>query len=439
MRYDPVLMALFVQLQAGLGGRYMTTVHTIHILGIESSCDETAAAVVSAEFERDSAVVSPEFAHDPAIESADELAPDSAAAGFKQVRASGEEQEVLQSFVSASNFTNSKIISKVLRKKILSNVIYSQISEHERFKGVVPEIAARAHLEKIDVVVKKALEDANMKISDLSAVAGTCGPGLIGGVIVGATFAKGISLASGIPFIAVNHIEAHALTVRLTEEDVKFPYLLILASGGHCQICIVHSCDDFEIIGKTLDDSLGESFDKVAKMLGLGYPGGPALEKYAEKGDEKSFILPKPMCNRNSMDFSFSGLKTAVRVLTEKQLKKEDELDEQFKADISASFQRTVTDILIYKMCSALKYCENRGIRPNVVAISGGVAANKYIREKLRDVCEQNKMRFVVPPIKLCTDNGAMIAWMGAEKFAKGETSQIDFRPRPRWQCGQQN
>ncbi|MBR1735071.1 MAG: tRNA (adenosine(37)-N6)-threonylcarbamoyltransferase complex transferase subunit TsaD [Alphaproteobacteria bacterium] len=338
------------------------------VLGIESSCDETAAAVVSSS------------------------------------------------------------------KKILSNVIYSQISEHKKFNGVVPEIAARAHLEKIDYVVRTALSDANVKIPDLSAIAGTCGPGLIGGVIVGANFSKGISLVSGLPFIAVNHIEAHALTVRLTDNNIKFPYLLLLASGGHCQLCIVYSFDDFEVIGRTLDDSIGESFDKVAKMLNLGYPGGPLVEKMALKGNEQRFLFPHPLCNKSSIDFSFSGLKTAVKIAAEKERNTNlSELSEQNKADICASFQKTVADILLYKMNQAFEYCENHDILFNTAVIAGGVAANKYIRNALNNLCIKRNIRFVAPPVSLCTDNGAMIAWMGVEKFSKGLFNSLDFQPRPRW------
>ena len=342
----------------------------LYILGIESSCDETAAAVVSGD------------------------------------------------------------------KRILSNVIYSQINEHKQFNGVVPEIAARSHLEKIDLVVQKALDDAGIEISDLDAVAGTCGPGLIGGVIVGATFAKGISLAADIPFIAVNHIEAHALTVRLTEDNVEFPYLLLLASGGHCQICIVYSTDNFEVIGRTLDDSVGESFDKVAKMLDLGYPGGPRVEKWAENGDDQRFEFPHPLCNKNSMDFSFSGLKTAVRILAERIFSDNNTNQDQAKSDICAGFQRTVAEILAYKMNLAFEYCKKKQIIPNAAVIAGGVAANKRIRNSLQLLCDKYKTRFAVPPIPLCTDNGAMIAWMGIEKFRKMQFTTLDFQPRPRWPLG---
>jgi N6-L-threonylcarbamoyladenine synthase len=316
-------------------------------------------------------------------------------------------------------------------KQVLSNVVYSQITEHAKFCGVVPEIAARAHLEKIDVVVDKALSDAGIDLSDINAVAGTCGPGLIGGVIVGATFAKAISMSLRIPFIAVNHIAAHAISVRLTE-DVEFPYLLLLASGGHCQICVVHGIDHFDIIGRTIDDSVGESFDKVAKMLGFGYPGGPIIEKIAVNGDANRFQLPYPMCNgkfNNSCDFSFSGLKTAVRVIAEKE-----QLDQQGKVDLCASFQRTVSHILAFKMDLALTICRRMGVSPNASVISGGVAANQFIRKALQTVCDKHNVRFCAPPIKFCTDNAAMIAWLGAEKFRAGQFDDLKFAPTPRWE-----
>ncbi|GHU20788.1 tRNA N6-adenosine threonylcarbamoyltransferase [Alphaproteobacteria bacterium] len=312
-------------------------------------------------------------------------------------------------------------------RAVLSNVIYSQTLEHLAYSGVVPEIAARAHLEKIDIVVKKAITDAGMTASDLDAVAGTCGPGLIGGVIVGATFAKAMSFSLGIPFIAINHIEAHALCARLTN-DVNFPYLLLLASGGHCQICIAHGVEQFEIIGKTLDDSVGESFDKAAKMMDLGYPGGPAVEKLSHNGNPDRFNLPRPLCSKDSLDFSFSGLKTAVRITIEKHIQ-----SEQDKADLCASFQRTVNDVLSYKMSSALCLCKSRNINLDAVVISGGVAANKSIRNSMQLICNRHEVRFCAPPINLCTDNGVMIAWNGVEKARDNKFDDLDFRPRPRW------
>ena len=335
----------------------------MYILGIESSCDETAAAIVSD------------------------------------------------------------------RKEILSNVIYSQIEEHKPYSGVVPEVAARAHLEKIDVVVKKALAYANLSLGDVNAIAGTCGPGLIGGVIVGATFAKSLAFAKKVPFIAVNHIEAHALSVRLTEE-VEFPYLLILASGGHCQICIVHDIDNFQILGRTLDDSVGESFDKVSKLLGFGYPGGPIIEKLYHEGDSEKFSLPRPMCSKGNCDFSFSGLKTAVLNASKKCNSLQD------KKDLAASFQKTVAEIMFFKMQQALNFCFDQKIKINAAVISGGVAANLVIRRSLKETCDsvsRSTIPFFVPPVKFCTDNGAMIAWLGVEKFKRNQVNSLDFHPRPRW------
>ena len=311
------------------------------------------------------------------------------------------------------------------QKRILSNVVYSQIEQHKPFGGVVPEIAARAHLEKIDQVIAKAVNDAGIDMHQISAVAGTCGPGLIGGVVVGATYAKAISMALNIPFIAVNHIEAHALSARLTE-NLEFPYLLFLASGGHCQICVVRSINDFEILGKTLDDSIGESFDKVSKLLGYGYPGGPAIEQNAKLG-ELRFELPRSLCAKGSLDFSFSGLKTAVMLAAKKCQ------SEQDKLDLCASFQKTVGDIVCYKMKHALK----RAGKVSAMVISGGVAANNYIRERLSELCEEYNIPFFAPPIKFCTDNGAMIAWLGLEKYQKQQFSDLRFKPTPHWPLGE--
>ncbi|MDR3179940.1 MAG: tRNA (adenosine(37)-N6)-threonylcarbamoyltransferase complex transferase subunit TsaD [Holosporaceae bacterium] len=318
-------------------------------------------------------------------------------------------------------------------RRILSNIIYSQTTEHEAFSGVVPEVAARAHLEKIDFVTQKAIADADISLADLNAVAATCGPGLIGGVIVGATFAKAMALSLGIPFLAINHIEAHALCPRLTE-DVNFPYLLLLASGGHCQICVVFGIDDFEVIGKTLDDSVGESFDKVAKMMSLGYPGGPIVEKMSQNGDPMAFNFPRPLCKKNSMDFSFSGLKTAVRFALEKL----ESVDDERKASICASFQRAVEDILSYKINAALRLEKSRNMELDAVVISGGVAANRGIRGKIQRTCHEHGIKFFAPPIHLCTDNAAMIAWNGLEKLRTQQRQDpLNFRPRPQWYLGE--
>lgn len=314
-------------------------------------------------------------------------------------------------------------------KEVLSNVVYSQIEQHRPFGGVVPEIAARAHLEKIDVVVEKAVNDAGITLQDITAVAGTCGPGLIGGVVVGATFAKALSMALDIPFIAVNHIEAHALSVRLTE-DLPFPYLLFLASGGHCQICIVRDIDDFEILGRTIDDSIGESFDKAAKLLGYGYPGGPLIEKNAKLGDPEKFPLPHPLCSRGSMDFSFSGLKTAVLIASKKCKNDRDRLD------LCAGFQKTAAEVVAYKIEHALRACKH--IPLTGVVMGGGVAANSAIRGKLKKICERRGIKFFAPPVKFCTDNGAMIAWAGFEKYLRGQVSSLKIKPAPRWELGKE-
>ena len=339
---------------------------------------------------------------------------------------------VILGIESSCDETAASIVSKNKDEapKVLSNVIYSQIDEHKIFGGVVPEIAARAHLEKIDYVVKQAVEDAGVNVSEIDAVAGTCGPGLIGGLIVGATFAKSMSVALKVPFIAVNHIEAHALSARI-DSDLQFPYLLMLASGGHCQIWIVHDIDNFQVLGKTIDDSVGETFDKVAKMLNLGYPGGPIIEKSALNGDLEKFKLPKPMCTKDQpglgCDFSFSGLKTAVRTISVNN-----KLSEHDIFDLCASFQDTVAKILVYKIRHALRFCKTERINIKALVISGGVAANNYIKKALSEVADKNKIPFYAPPMKYCTDNGAMIAWLGTEKFLRGNTNTVDARLFPR-------
>jgi N6-L-threonylcarbamoyladenine synthase len=247
---------------------------------------------------------------------------------------------------------------------------------------------------------------------------------------VGSTFAKTIAMAMGIPFIAINHIEAHALSVRLTE-DVPFPYLLLLASGGHCQLCIVHGVDRFEVLGKTIDDSVGEAFDKVAKLLELGYPGGPALEKEAINGNDRAFSLPSPLCRGKSCDFSFSGLKTAVLTASRKCKTAQD------KMDLCASFQKTAAHILGYKTKQAIDVCRSKNIHITTVIVAGGVAANGIVRQELRDVCSSNGLSFSAPPAQLCTDNGAMIAWLGVEKLLANQTYNLNFAPRPRWPLGE--
>ena len=317
------------------------------------------------------------------------------------------------------------------KKELLSSVVWSQYDEHRRFGGVVPEIAARAHLEQADVIIKEALTEAKVSFSDLDAIAVAGGPGLIGGVMVGVITAKAIALAHNLPFIAVNHLEGHALMARFTNE-VDFPYLLMLTSGGHCQILAVLGPGKYEKFGGTIDDSAGEAFDKVAKMLDVGYPGGPNIERAAKQGNPKRFILPYPMKGRAGCDFSFSGLKTAVRHQIE-VLENTAPLTEQDKADMSASFQRTVVTIITDRLKNGIKMFKQKYPEGKHLVVSGGVAANTSLRQAIEELAVKNKMIFAAPPLKLCTDNGVMIAWAGLERFRQGMTSSFDFKAKPRW------
>lgn len=341
------------------------------ILGIESSCDETAAAVV-----RD---------------------------------------------------------SETIDERILSNIIWSQ-TEHAAYGGVVPEIAARAHLEHIEEVIAAAIKEANVTLDDIDAVAATAGPGLIGGVIVGAMTAKAIASVKNKPFLAINHLEGHALTARLTS-DVRFPYLLLLASGGHCQFVIVHGVGDYQKLGGTIDDALGEVFDKTAKMLGLGYPGGAAVEQMAKSGNEHAYRFPVPLKGRTDCNFSFSGLKTAVR-MTAQEISPH---SKQQIADICASFQYAATASVIERSENAI--IQTKKIYPQIstLVLAGGVAANQYIRAKLQELLGKHDMELIAPPIKLCTDNAAMIAWAGIERFKLGQSDNLDFEPRARWPLEKQS
>lgn len=333
------------------------------ILGIESSCDETAAAVVD---------------------------------GARRVR---------------------------------SSIIASQIEEHARFGGVVPEIAARAHLLRIEPVVRAALADAGVTLADLDGVAATCGPGLIGGVIVGATFGKALALATGRPFIGVNHLEGHALTGRLTD-DVAFHFLLLLVSGGHCQILRVAGVGRYRLMGSTLDDAAGEAFDKTAKLLGLGFPGGPAVEAAARDGDPARFALPRPLVGRAGCDFSFSGLKTAVRAAA---VAIGADGTRQDAADLAAAFQMAVADVMADRVANALDMLDPNEPGVSALVVAGGVAANRLIGDRLALLAAARDLPLVRPPLALCTDNAAMIAWAGVERFRLGLTDGLDLAPRPRW------
>ncbi|MDX2113610.1 MAG: tRNA (adenosine(37)-N6)-threonylcarbamoyltransferase complex transferase subunit TsaD [Alphaproteobacteria bacterium] len=335
------------------------------ILGIETSCDETAAAIVSGE------------------------------------------------------------------RRILSNIVLSQTTQHMAYGGVVPEIAARAHMDYLDDVISRALAEAGVGFSALDAIAVTGGPGLIGGVIVGVMTAKAIASSQNKPFIAVNHLEGHALTVRLTE-DVQFPYLLLLVSGGHCQFLMVEGVGRYQRLGATMDDALGEAFDKTAKLLGLGYPGGPAVEKLARQGNPNAFVFSQPLRGRPGCDFSFSGLKTAVRTLV-KELEASGKLSQTHIADICASFQQTVAATVCERSNHAIAMAKTSHPTLQTLVLAGGVAANQFIRGALESLCAEHGLNLSAPPIALCTDNAAMIAWAGMERFRLGLVDDLSFEPRARW------
>ncbi|MEQ8602888.1 MAG: tRNA (adenosine(37)-N6)-threonylcarbamoyltransferase complex transferase subunit TsaD [Marivibrio sp.] len=319
--------------------------------------------------------------------------------------------------------------------RILSNVVLSQLDEHRAYGGVVPEIAARSHLDHLDRLVAQAMTEAETDFAALDGVAATAGPGLIGGVMVGALTAKAIAWSRGLPFIAVNHLEGHALTARLTAQDpneAAFPYLLLLVSGGHCQLLAVEGVGRYRVYGGTVDDAVGEAFDKTAKLLGLGYPGGPAVERAAETAERpERFALNPPMQGRATCDFSFSGLKTGVRQQIQRLGKPT--LSASDKADLAAAFQRAAALSLADRTRRAAVRFSEEVAPGRALVVAGGVAANRTIRAHLAQVADETGMRFQAPPLKLCTDNAAMIAWAGAERLALGLTDGLDFRPRPRW------
>ncbi len=337
----------------------------ITVLGIETSCDETAAAVV-------------------------------------RLSASGE-------------------------AVVLSERVASQTEEHALYGGVVPEIAARAHAERCDHLVKLAMADAGLAFSDLSAVAATAGPGLIGGVMVGLSTAKGIALGAGLPLVAVNHLEGHALSPRLSA-PVAFPYLLLLVSGGHCQFIMVEGLGQYRRLGTTIDDAAGEAFDKTAKLLGLPGAGGPAVEQAARAGNPGAVDLPRPLLDKPGLDMSFSGLKTAVRRAVEAG-----PVTDQRRNDICASFQSAVADILGARSARAMAMVAGDIDGPRTFVVAGGVAANQMLRSRLQSEAERQGFAFVAPEMKWCTDNGAMIALAGAERFCQGLTDGLDVSARPRW------
>jgi N6-L-threonylcarbamoyladenine synthase len=314
-------------------------------------------------------------------------------------------------------------------RRILANLVLSQLDEHAPYGGVVPEIAARAHLDHIDGMVARALEEAGLGFGDLDGIAFTGGPGLIGGVIVGTMTAKAIALVHRKPLVAVNHLEGHALTVRLTH-GTPFPYLLLLVSGGHCQLLAVEGVGRYRRLGTTIDDAAGEAFDKTAKLLGLGYPGGPALERAARVGDPARFDLPRPLLGRPGCDFSFSGLKTAVRHLAASLGGVAQGRD---LADLAAGVQAAIADSLVDRTRNAVALFRERWPEGSSLVVAGGVAANGTIRERLAALAAASGLDFVAPPLGLCTDNAAMIAWAGLERLCVGLVDGLDFAPRPRW------
>jgi N6-L-threonylcarbamoyladenine synthase len=349
-----------------------TTVMTrVTLLGIESSCDDTAAAIVQG------------------------------VAGIAQVR---------------------------------SSVVTGQTDLHAGFGGVVPEIAARAHAEKLDLCVIQALQDAQMSLNDIDAIAVTAGPGLIGGVVSGVMFAKGISAARGIPLFGINHLAGHALTPRLTD-GIAFPYLMVLVSGGHCQFLLVSGPDQFERLGGTIDDAPGEAFDKVARLIGLEQPGGPAIEKCAKAGDPERFKFPRPLLDREGCDMSFSGLKTAV-LRQRDSLLVGDTLSRTDQADLAAGFQAAVVDVLAEKTRRALMVHAARADNPTS-CVAGGVAANMAIRQKLERLATEAGADFVAPPLALCTDNAAMIAYAAVEQMGTRKPDDMSLSARPRWPLDQ--
>jgi len=346
----------------------------MRVLGIETTCDETAAAIVSLAEDRTGP------------------------------------------------------LAGAMRGVVDANEVLSQIAQHAAYGGVVPEIAARAHVEVIDRLVARALAKAGIALSDVDGIAAAAGPGLIGGVIVGLTSAKALALVSGKPFIAINHLEAHALTARLTD-GIAFPYLLLLASGGHTQLIAVRGVGDYVKIGGTIDDAIGEAFDKVAKLLGLPYPGGPHVEEAAKRGDPQRFHLPRPMLGRPRPDFSLSGLKTALRVEAERIAP----LSEQDVCDLCASFQAAVTDTVVDRTRTALRDFQNVAARPTALVAAGGVAANQTMRRGLQRLATEVGLKLVTPPLELCGDNGAMIAWAGIERLRLGLIDGLDAPARARW------
>ena len=314
--------------------------------------------------------------------------------------------------------------------EILSNIVFSQIDEHLPYGGVVPEIASRSHVESLGPLIDKALNEASLKLNNIDGIAATAGPGLVGGLIVGLTTAKGISLGAGIPLVGVNHLEGHALTPLLTNK-VSFPYVLLLISGGHTQLILVKNLGEYIQLGTTLDDAVGEAFDKAAKFLGLGYPGGPALEKISKKGSNVRFNFPRPLLKSHDCNFSFSGLKTSLI----REVKEIEPLTENDLADIASSYQQAIIDCLREKSSRAISIAkeEYKDLNIKYFVAAGGVASNKAIGKSLNELALRNNMEFVAPPIKFCTDNAAMIAWAGGLRLLNGQKDSLEISVKSRW------
>jgi N6-L-threonylcarbamoyladenine synthase len=314
------------------------------------------------------------------------------------------------------------------RRRVLAEALFSQLDAHRPYGGVVPEVAARAHLEHLGPLIAATMKQAGIGFADLDGIAATAGPGLIGGVIVGVTMAKAIAAVHGKPFYAVNHLEGHALSARLSD-DVAFPYLLLLVSGGHCQLLVVEDIGRYRRLGATIDDAAGEAFDKAAKLLGLSYPGGPAIQRAAEGAKDPVLDLPRPMLGRPDCNFSFSGLKTALRQRVEEQ----QPLSSETIANLAAGFEIAVSESIADRVRRAILSARERAPDLTALVVAGGVAANQRLRLRLAETAAKANLPLVAPPIALCTDNAAMIAWTGLEHLKRGEVSTLDFAPRPRW------